>query len=330
METNDNIKNKKNIGFVGSNKETYCANCGSMTHVYKECNEAISSYGVILLYLDLDDNIKENIFEYFSKKTKEEISGISINDMMDIELFCNLKNCIKFLMIRRKHTLGLLEFIRGRYNIDNIEGIIFLFKQMTPEEIKKIKVLTFDELWNDVWGENKNKQSYQNEYLQSKIKFERLKSEDNGYLSLDFYIDNVVSDFDFAEWGFPKGRRNYKEHDLECAIREFKEESGLYDEDIKILKQMEPVEEYFTGTNGINYKHIYYIAINTSKRKPTIDPTNPNQNNEIGDIGFYTYEESVKLIRPYHTDRQKIITELYMYVINNLIKLIKNKKSLVD
>ena len=28
------------------------------------------------------------------------------------------------------------------------------------------------------------------------------------------------------EWGFPKGRRNYQENDLACALREFQEETG--------------------------------------------------------------------------------------------------------
>lgn len=327
MENIDNLRNKK---IYLNQKDIYCINCGSLSHIHKECTEAVSSYGVILMYLDVNEDTKKNILEYLThtniKNQNNELSGIIISDMTDIELFCSLKNCIKFLMIRRKHTLGLLEFIRGRYNIDNIEGIIFLFKQMTPEEIQKIKSSTFDELWSDVWGDNKNKQSYQNEYIQSKMRFERLKSEDNGYLSLDFYVDNVVSDFDFAEWGFPKGRRNYKEHNLDCAIREFKEETGFMDEDIKIFEKIDPFEEYFTGTNGINYKHIYYIGLDISSKNPTIDKNNPNQINEIGDIGFYTYEESIKLIRPYHTDRQKILTELYMYVINNLIKLIKSNQ----
>ena len=28
------------------------------------------------------------------------------------------------------------------------------------------------------------------------------------------------------EWGYPKGRRNYQEKDLHCALREFEEETG--------------------------------------------------------------------------------------------------------
>ena len=67
-----------------------------------------------------------------------DVSGIKCDTLENIRTFCKYKNSIKFLMIRRKNTLGYIEFIRGRYNIDNIDGIIFLFRQMTPLEIKKI------------------------------------------------------------------------------------------------------------------------------------------------------------------------------------------------
>ena len=40
------------------------------------------------------------------------------------------------------------------------------------------------------------------------------------------------------EWGFPKGRRNLKERDRECAVREFSEETGLTAEDYIIQEKI--------------------------------------------------------------------------------------------
>lgn len=322
---------------MNKSKKIYCINCDETGHSSKNCTVPITSYGIILLSFDINEKLKKNITNNFrnnenskiNSKIDDSINGISINGSNDIELFCALKNSIRFLLIRRKHTLGFLEFIRGRYSIDNVDGIIFLFKQMTPEEIKKISVSTFDELWCDVWGnkgEGNKMQTYQNEYLTSREKFNKLKN-DASTLNLNFYTENVVPVWNYAEWGFPKGRRNMKEKNVDCAIREFKEESGLNgNNDFILLDGIDPIEETLIGTNGINYRHIYYLAVSNSQKIPKIDPQNNIQMDEIGDIKYMSYEDSIKVIRSHHTERQKIITQIYIYFINYLITAINSKK----
>lgn len=311
-------------------KDLNCVNCGKNGHYFKECSEPITSYGIILINYEEENLEKKKEFYDYMKKIKFQdentgINSIQINESQDIELFCKLKNKIKFLMIRRKHTLGFLEFIRGRYNIDNVEGIIFLFKQMTQEEIDKIKIKTFDDLWLDIWGNNQNKFINNNEYQQSKIKFEKLKNENNGYLTLDFYTKNVKPEFEFAEWGFPKGRRNYRETNLECAIREFNEETAIENDEYLLLEEILPIEEYLTGTNGINYKHVYYLAFCKAEMEMKfMSEKMINIQGEIGDISFNSFERSIELIRPYHTERQKIITGLYIYYLTNLMNFYKS------
>lgn len=342
---NQGFKNKKKNKMV-----LYCGNCGKSGHTYKNCNDPITSFGMILLLISGDnesDTINQLITSLKSDDTcdsdgpigtelkipNEKILttlGINCENQIGIQTFCNYKDNIKFLMIRRKHTLGYLEFIRGRYTVDNVDGIIFLFRQMTPTEIKKIGSSTFDELWNELWIHNKDKVNYQDEYIKSKQKFERLKADNDTsqnstiYLGLQFYVNNVQPAWNYPEWGFPKGRRNRYENDLDCALREFKEESGYDGKDYVLLDNIEPLEEVFIGTNGINYKHVYYIGSAISDKNPKIDVNNKNQSNEIGDIGWFTYQEAINLIRPYHTERKKLLTELYMYILNCII-IIKNK-----
>ena len=313
--------------YLTQKKEFYCINCGKMGHNCKSCLDPIVSYGIILVSLDINKDLLNSLIEELKNNVDLSLNsdqeGINIEGMSDVELFCTLKNCIKFLLIRRKHTLGFLEFMRGRYNIDNIDGIIFLFKQMTPEEINRIKTTSFDTMWDNLWGNSKSRVTHQNEYTISKEKYNKLKNENNGHLNLNFYLDNVASIWDAAEWGFPKGRRNYKEDDRVCAIREFREETGYNSDEIVIFDKIQPIEETFMGTNGINYRHVYYFAISINDKSPVLDPKNQYQLDEIGDIGYFSYEECMKKIRPYHIDRQKIITHMYMYVINNLIKIVK-------
>ena len=60
-----------------------------------------------------------------------------------------------------------------------------------------------------------------------KSKFNSIKDGvylyDKSTYSLTSLIKNSKTNWTEPEWGFPKGRRNYLENDLTCAIREFKE-----------------------------------------------------------------------------------------------------------
>ncbi|AYV77232.1 MAG: NUDIX hydrolase [Barrevirus sp.] len=351
-----NDKNKdSNVNKKEKGSTVYCINCDSIGHASKNCPVPITSYGIILLSFDetiINQKLKNTVIKNFCNRGSnynfkiDEPTGINISGPEDLELFCYLKNTIKFLLMRRKHTLGFLEFVRGRYAVDNIDGIIFLFKQMTPEEIKLIATKPFDYLWDAIWGNKINKTVYHGEYVMSKEKYSKLKNDEdntsnsssnsnsnnsianNNFLNLKFYTDNVVPVWNFAEWGFPKGRRNMKERNVDAAIREFQEESGFdeLNDDFILLDNIEPIEETLIGTNGINYRHIYYVAISTSDRVPAVDPTNKVQMDEVGDIKYMNYEETIKIVRAHHTDRQKIITQIYMYFINYLIGLISEVK----
>jgi hypothetical protein len=139
--------------FINQNKKSifsYCNNCGKRGHIYKNCKEPVISIGIIMLDLG---KIK---YSNFSNKsitdiTQEYTKGIHCTHE-DINYYSYIKDELNFLMIRRKHTLGYIEFIRGRYKLENDDGIAYLFKQMTSDEINKISILDFDKLWLDFWG----------------------------------------------------------------------------------------------------------------------------------------------------------------------------------
>jgi 8-oxo-dGTP pyrophosphatase MutT (NUDIX family) len=189
---------------------------------------------------------------------------------------------------------------------------------MTTEEIERIGEYTFDKLWDDLWGDVDKKVSSHIEYEKSKKNFDELKNNCKE-LGLNFYVKNVSPSWNQAEWGFPKGRRNKNENNLECAMREFEEEAGYSRHEYEILTNMTPLVEEFIGTNGVSYKHVYYIGIDKSDKNPQIDKNNKNQSKEIGAIGFYTFQDTIQLIRPYHIQRKKIINKLYNYLMNKVV-----------
>lgn len=314
MKNSANIKTKRK-----------CSNCGSMTHSYNKCPNPIYSYGIINILIEKNGKICEDkkndiVGKYTSdKKNVQFISnGINYNDMNDIEVFCEYKNCIKFLLVRRKHSLGFYEFIRGRYDIYSPDTITHLFKQMSKEEISRIKTLPFSKLWDEFWGEPVKNNKILNDYKKSEDKFNKLSIKSNEYLTLEFYVNNVKPVWDDLEWGFPKGRKNNGERIYDCALREFKEETGIDVKNIQILTDVNPIHEYFIGTNGVKYGNIYYIGMANNLDIPIIDENNKSQSQEISAIGWFTCEEVLKKIRPYHTEKKKLILQIYMHILNNI------------
>lgn len=310
----DDKKNKKR---KLTKKLLYCSNCGENGHNFKNCHLPITSYGII--NIDISNMNDEELKKLETELAKlKKINGIEVINHGEVEKFSIYKDTVKFLLIRRKHTLGFMEFIRGHYKIDNIEGIIYLFKQMVKEEIDIIAKKDFDLIWNYAWGEKTAIR--EGEYKASKNRFEKLIEGFDEILNLDFYVKNVKPKWETPEWGFPKGRRNYDETDLECAKREFEEESSIKPDTINILDNYEPFEENFTGTNGILYKHVYFLGLSNKNINISLDSDNHIQNEEIGDIGYFSFYEALEKIRPYHTERIKIITDIYMNIMTFIMK----------
>lgn len=122
------------------------------------------------------------------------------------------------------------------------------------------------------------------------------------------------------DWGFPKGRRRRRsstlehEPDLECAMRELAEETGITSDQYRILEEIEPIQEDIKGSNGFNYRNIYFLAEARSLIPAFVNPNNPQQSSEVGKIGWYNYEQACRLIRPYHTARLRILHRIHKYL----------------
>ena len=211
------------------------------------------------------------------------------------------KNEVKYLMIQRKDSLSFMEFVRGKYDISNTEYIKKLLTNMTIGERDMILTNTFENIWNYIWFQTDNNSIKNNkEYMTSKFKFSTLN--ENNFLKN--YITSIKSVFFSQEWGFPKGRRKIKENDIDCAVREFFEETRIKEDDISIINEIIPFEEMFFGTNGIMYKHLYYISKLKNTEIPIeIDNNCLEQIREIRAISWFNYNEVISHIKSYNTER---------------------------
>jgi len=230
--------------------------------------------------------------------------------------FDNTMNEFQFLMIRRKDTLGFMDFMRGKYSIYNKEYILNLLKEMTIEEKERLTTKTFDTMWSELWSGNPISQQYKNEENISREKFNALTSgimTQNETYGLDelIRISNKTSHWAEAEWGFPKGRRNYNENDMTCAVREFVEETGYSQKNLYHIENILPFEEIFMGSNYKSYKHKYYLM----KMDGKITETNPFDKTEVSKIEWKTYKECIDCIRPYNLEKKALIQNIYNCLI---------------
>jgi len=172
----------------------------------------------------------------------------------------------------------------------------------------------FDQIWNYTWCQSPHTNFKQTkEYLDSKAKFEHNIS--NNYLKSLLICKNMKSNDTEQEWGFPKGRKKIKEADIDCAVREFCEETQLYKDDILIDRNVIPFQEIFFGTNNVLYKHVYYIAkIIKDDAKIHIDSTCMEQVREVRALKWFTYDEVLMRIKNHNVERIKIFKKAHSVI----------------
>ena len=264
-------------------KSIFCNNCGKTGHLFHQCKLPITSIGIIVIRKKQDSRLDHSKYEV--------------------------------LIICRKNSLGFVDFMRGKYNINNRSYIENLLAKMTIDEKNKIQTGSFDELWKDLWGININNQ-YKNEEKISREKLANLK-RGNTRDKYDFEVlleENPSKDiYHEPEWGFPKGRRNFGEKDLNCALREFEEETGFSRHDIRIIYNIFPLEEIYIGSNYKSYKHKYYLAI---LNDDNTEPENEFQETEISRIEWVDIDKAATYFRDYNVEKIDLMNKVSHIVKN--------------
>lgn len=262
-------------------RNQHCTNCGLNGHLFRNCLSPVTSYGVIAVRY-MNNSV---INSPFSK------NNIVYND----------NNLIQYLLIQRKDSLAFVEFIRGKYNPLDEDYIGRLLRGMTIKEHQQILSYTFDELWQNVWGETSGVKSHKSDYESSSKKHSLISDKINTLIS------NNPSKWTEPEWGFPKGRRNPYETDMTCASREFQEETGIRRQDFTIIQNTYPISETFFGSNHVHYCHKYYIAICNNTIEVEMNTDNPHMVREIGDIKWCSLDDAISKIRPDNIEKREIL-----------------------
>ena len=259
----NNYSNRSTENGDNQNQELICNNCGKYGHLFYICKIPITSIGVIA--------------------------------------FRRVEHEIQYLMIRRKDTLGYIDFMRGKFDLKQKQYIMNMILQMTKTE----------------------KNNLLQKYTMVKEKKgtiphirERILELINGYTNdLGEFYDlqslivesRLYSDWDEPEWGFPKGRRNPQENDYDCAVREFSEETGYSTNVLTNVRNIVPLEETFTGSNYNSYRHKYYL-MNISYENSIA--AHKFQKSEVSGMGWWPLSTCLEKIRPYNLEKIQVIKNI--------------------
>ncbi|MEM3062018.1 MAG: NUDIX hydrolase [Nitrososphaerota archaeon] len=210
------------------------------------------------------------------------------------------RNRLEVLLIRKRNTFSFIEFVLGNYS--NHKRVVYLLNNMTSEEKAEIASLDFDRMWYRVWMEI----NINSKYLHCKEYFYN-NFQNTGYLLRLLNSSSSVS----TSWEIPKGRIITGETNLNCAIREFEEETGIRNIDYYILPEI--IKQTFSASN-ICYHNTYYISLLTNYNyHPRIDYSK-KQLIEVIDIQWMSLSQILALdmrIYPCIKNAFKILQKKY-------------------
>ena len=269
-----------------------CTNCGGTGHLFRTCIAPVTSYGVIMVRPPPGFQVAEALAQNSNLVTGME------------------NQQLEFLLIQRRDSLGFIELMRARYKVNDVAYIRLHLGNITEAERKKYAEGPFEEVWNSMWGLD-HSHLYKNEYEMAKLKWEQIHAGVTDSAGKLWTIDDMLKDLPppplTPEWGFPKGRRDAQESDYVCAMREMYEETGVREENVIPIQNLEPLVESFFGSNHVHYCHKYYIVWVPQEVKVEFDSRNDHMRREIGDLQWFKLDEALAHLRAENIEKREVL-----------------------
>ena len=266
-------------------------------------------------YPDIDIDINKLNSEYLLRDGYLlKYQNIEINipiTSYGIILYTNEKNkYLKYLVCQRRDSISYIQYLQDLIEEKNILKYINL---MSKEEKKRCLEYYYKNdthsIWKDLWVNNKSK-IYINEYNRCTKMFPI-----NMKKYIEYFKDDSIGQKE-NQWFFPKGRIHKNENEIDCAIREFEEETNISSKSIYVNKNV-TFEEYYIGSNNLIYRTIYYVAYIPYIPKKTYKyyPNNIRKkfiSSEIYDMEWLDFNDMINLL---DKTKKDILTKVNNYII---------------
>jgi 8-oxo-dGTP pyrophosphatase MutT (NUDIX family) len=209
---------------------------------------------------------------------------------------------IKYLLIQRKFSHAFTDILWAKYYDINGINLTLLcnYVKCLPWN-ERIYILKYD--FNVLWNKSFMINTYNDDL---KYKFNYVKHE-----FLEYLFTVIDTQYNEPFWEFPKGKKFTGETNIECAVRECMEETTLKTSDYYIYPNLNEFKDVFIGSNGKKYCNNYFIGELSNNHKTIYYKyDNYQQNSEIRKIGWFTYDQFIKLIDNNHIDMIKYVHNL--------------------
>lgn len=225
------------------------------------------------------------------------------------------KQQYEWLMVKKKYTYYFVHFMFGYYNINYENQIKYVLNRISTQEKYLILSRDFGKMWYHVWGVDPERTPIEPKNLKLYTKYK--KKFNDQIPSWRFPdLERLIYRSTNADllWELPKGRREPGEQPLNCAIREFEEETGITYDQYRVLFSM-GCKSYHVIDLNVKYVFRYYVAVFSrgSIKDLTIQPRKQpiNYCSEICDIKWMSLDQI-----------KDINNNIYVFV-NNLQKQLK-------
>lgn len=217
---------------------------------------------------------------------------------------------LKYLVCQRRDSISYIQYLQDLIDEQNILKYINL---MSKEEKKRCLEFYYKNdpytIWKDLWINNRSK-IYVNDYHRCTNVF--LKNMEK---YIEYFKDDSVGQTE-NPWVFPKGRMQNGETEIECAMREFEEETNISRKNISVNKNVS-FEEIYIGSNNLIYKAVYYIAYipYIPKKIYKYYPNNIRKkfiSSEIYDMEWLEYQSAIDRL---NNTKKSVLSKINNYIL---------------
>lgn len=233
---------------------------------------------------------------------------------------------MEILMVKKRYTFYFLEFIMGHYSPNDDVRLLYLFNRMSIDEKIVAESMDFDRMWYHIWREVPTIESDSYPWFcRCRRKFTLnfvAVSLDTSRLAGDLRLKQLLSQSTSQDcmWEIPKGKRNPNETELECAIRETAEETGVASSQYRLIG--EHIEMQYSNEK-VSYANKYFVAIDCTSNisnqykinRPRVDFAHARQISEIVDVRWISLEE-IKFLD---------LTHRFSTLIGNCFKMLRSR-----
>jgi 8-oxo-dGTP pyrophosphatase MutT (NUDIX family) len=227
-----------------------------------------------------------------------------------ILLFTIRSGELLFFVARRRYSYAYIEFLLAKLKKERKS----LIDNMTHKEIRQILNYKLEELWSDIYLEPFKYSSFRNSWKRTSYRrymidvFRQSKKKYGDELRVAL-AKEIKDEAKKVLYEFPKGKRDKGEDGIKCALREFKEETGISAENF--VKINDSFTDIYIGEDGKEYVSILYpMFVQYNKIESIVNSrseciiSGACVSPEIESIFWLTEEECEKVLSP---DKMKFV-----------------------